>query len=1421
MMNRTTLTPRARRLSLLCASTILGAGQPVQAIAQTEPPVHVDVDENGVDFVSGGYVTTLTEGAIGSGEGQVAFTRTRNSGTGWFDEWTGGVALRTVGGVTTAYVLRGKVADPFAISGNTYTSLTGNGSTLVGTGAGYTYTTSDGTKIEFTSRGVGKLSGFYPVQGYACSGYSISCSIPTSITKPNGMKFSIKYDWVQKCTSGAGPSCTAGISYYRLASVASSAGYGFNVAYQTDIAGNYSAPQSPWYYRASVAFSNTNQPAASPPTITYLNPAEGYGDYTDPAGRTWRFTGTTSQLTGIQRPGAASYSTIISYSGTPAYVSSITIDGVTTNYSRVVVGSVATTTITDALSNQKIVEADLTKARVRKVTQVLASGNIVTQFDHDSSGRLTEVTYHEGNKVQYAYDARGNVTSTTLKAKPTVGGADIVTRAYYAPSCSNVVTCNSPIWTRDAGLNQTDYSYDPATGQLTSVTAPAAVLGGVRGQTRFSYSAISGVSMLTEVSACRTTSNCAGGSDEVKTAIAYNGNLLPTSVSNGSGDGSLTATQSMLYNSSGDLLSVDGALPGSADTTSYRYDAARNQIGVISADPDGAGPLPRSAQRLAFNSSDQATLIETGTVGGVSDADWAAFTPATQLAMTYDANGFKTVDSFAAGTNTYRVTQYSYDATGRLDCAALRMNIATWGTSPGACAVTAAGAFGPDRISRTVYDGAGRTTKLQEGYGTVDQADILINAYTGNGLVSSVTDGEGNKTSYEYDGFDRLTKTRFPIGAVGGGNSSTSDFEEIVYNNAGKIASKYLRGYYADSSKRIDFTYDLAGRLVRKHVADGSVEDVYYGYDLLGQQIYARFSSANGIGISNNYDALGRLVSTSNDMSGSPRTLSYVYDLAGNRVRITHPDGVYFASDYDGINRLSALKWWSSGSGTVPFMSIVYDTMGRRSGVTRSGSSTSYGYNAISRLSSLGQAFAGGVGNLNQTFDYNPVGQISGQSRDNDSYAYVGHYNVDRAYAVNSLNQIVAAGPASFVYDLRGNLTSDGSNSFNYDAENKLISKSGGVTLTYDPYGRIFSVTSAGGTSQFLYDGDRLVGEYNGSGLLTRRYMFAGRDEPVFADTGGMNCSGSTFFHNDERGSVIAQADCAGNRNGTNAYDEYGVPADGNFGRFQYTGQMWLPELGMYYYKARVYSPTLGRFMQADPAGYADGLNQYTYVGNDPVNFADPSGLLRAGCVFVTGSRIPDCSGRDTATGYVARKFSELTGSAQTAAIDAVAKYIVGDITLGSVVSTLVQEGAVVPCAGAWNCDEFAFKFVSDPGNKLNQNATFRKMAAAAWGKAIDEQVEVGFGGIGFDDFRPTTGLISSDAGKFISKEQIKAIADTGANVFFHTHQYMYGYPGFSGTDQQTCSMYGFFCVVYAGARGRGGDYGWYYYRNGRSKATN
>jgi RHS repeat-associated protein len=95
-------------------------------------------------------------------------------------------------------------------------------------------------------------------------------------------------------------------------------------------------------------------------------------------------------------------------------------------------------------------------------------------------------------------------------------------------------------------------------------------------------------------------------------------------------------------------------------------------------------------------------------------------------------------------------------------------------------------------------------------------------------------------------------------------------------------------------------------------------------------------------------------------------------------------------------------------------------------------------------------------------------------------------------------------------------------------------------------------------------------------------------------------------------------------------YDAYGTPGNPISSRFQYTGQVYLPELGLYYFKGRVYSAALGRFMQVDPVGYKDDLNLYAYGGSDPMNRIDP-----------TGTTITCADSRDCDT--IAKLISELT----------------------------------------------------------------------------------------------------------------------------------------------------------------------------------
>ena len=135
-----------------------------------------------------------------------------------------------------------------------------------------------------------------------------------------------------------------------------------------------------------------------------------------------------------------------------------------------------------------------------------------------------------------------------------------------------------------------------------------------------------------------------------------------------------------------------------------------------------------------------------------------------------------------------------------------------------------------------------------------------------------------------------------------------------------------------------------------------------------------------------------------------------------------------------------------------------------------------------------------------------------------------------------------------------------------------------------------------------------LVAEYNSGGTLLRRYVHGpGVDEPLVWYE-GTTTTNKTWLYQDQLGSVIGTANSAGTSTAIHSYGPYGEPNIATGIRFRYTGQQFLGSLNLYYYKARFYSPALGRFLQTDPIGIADDLNLYAYVGNNPINANDPNG---------------------------------------------------------------------------------------------------------------------------------------------------------------------------------------------------------------------
>jgi RHS repeat-associated protein len=689
---------------------------------------------------------------------------------------------------------------------------------------------------------------------------------------------------------------------------------------------------------------------------------------------------------------------------------------------------------------------------------------------------------------------------------------------------------------------------------------------------------------------------------------------------------STSATTSYTYNSFGQVLTTTDPM---GNVTTNTYDTHGNLLTVTTPPPNGS--TAASVTTFTYDSKGELLTIKdplnnvttltyypTGLINTITDAQQNVTT------YVYDAHGNRTSVTDAMSNQT----TFAYDTGDRLKTIAY----------PGSTGTTTFGydyrgrrTSVTDQNSKTTtyaYDDADRMTSVTDA---ATPGNVTTYGYDSENNLTSIQDANGHTTSFSYDAFGRVAKTTFPSGYI----------ETYGYDAVGNLTSKTDR-----KNQLITYTYDQLNRLTQKAYPDTTAVNYTYDNDSRLTQV----TDPSGT-YQFTFDNMGRLTNTTTSYAflvGRNFTTSYGYDAASNRTGFTDPESGATSYVYDTLNRLQTLTPPSAFSGTGNF-GFTYDALSRRTQMTRpNGLKSIYAYDNLSRLQSVlhqsgsttldGAAYAVDNAGNRTSRTPQPTGAASNYAYDNiyeltgvtqnsattESYTYdpVGNRLSSlgvSSYTNNSSNELTSTPTTTYTYDNNGNTQTKvvGSNTTTYawDFENRMSSVTlpaggGTVTFAYDPFGRRIKKVTSTTTSVFAYDGDNIIEETNSSGAAVARYEPTQNiDEPLT-----MLRSGATsYYHSDGLGSVTSLSNAAGSIANTYTYDSFGklTASTGSLvNPFQYTARESDTETGLYYYRARYYDTSAGRFINEDPLGFRAGSNLYRYAINAPVNWQDPDGTL-------------------------------------------------------------------------------------------------------------------------------------------------------------------------------------------------------------------
>ena len=574
-----------------------------------------------------------------------------------------------------------------------------------------------------------------------------------------------------------------------------------------------------------------------------------------------------------------------------------------------------------------------------------------------------------------------------------------------------------------------------------------------------------------------------------------------------------------------------------------------------------------------------------------------------------------------------------------------------------------------------LVDAAGRPTRWERDLeGRVvkavrpDQSATESKYENTTGRLKETKDAKGQRTVYEYELDDSIrsityadatvptpgaTFTYDPVSGrmltmTDGSGTTTYTYHPITNPptlGAGKLAS--VDGPLPDDT--VTYSYDEIGRVVRRSINEATWTRAFdslgrvasmttpagafrYGYDGVSDRVasvaYPNGQSATYIYYANNGD---RRLTEIHHLAQGGATLSsfaYTYDAAGNiktwtRQFGTDPASVY-AYQYDAADQLIAATLTSGGATptTLKRYRFAYDPAGNRIGEQIDDVAIGATFDNRNRLVSQqpggAMLFAGTVNEPASVTVQGKPAQVGADNRFEGSAAVGSEAAVTITATDPSGNtrsqtyRVTQAGSGtSFAYDANGNLTSDGTRTFAWDAANRLVAIVDGTRRSefrYDGRGRRVRITEKDGGAvisdrRLVWCAEELCEERDGDGVAVLRR---------FAPDGFEEGTNSFFFTRDHIFSVRELTDTSGTLRARYDYDPYGrvTRLVGDLDSpFAYTGHPYHPPSKLHLTLYRAYDAQTAQWLSEDPVDFQNGLSRYAYVLSNPVRYYDSVGL--------------------------------------------------------------------------------------------------------------------------------------------------------------------------------------------------------------------